>query len=51
MCVSDTFKGMGAGFCAAGTIQAGVLQAGEKLTVMPQREIATVKGYNYSFIF
>jgi elongation factor 1 alpha-like protein len=41
--VTDIFKGQGAGFSVAGTIQAGCVQAGDKVLVMPQGETATVK--------
>lgn len=42
--VTDIFKGQGAGFSVAGTIQAGCVQPADKVLVMPQGELATVKG-------
>ena len=44
MCVSDVFKGMGSGFSVAGVIHAGAVQPGDRLLVMPQGELLTVKG-------
>ena len=43
ICVADIFKGMGAGLSVSGTIQAGSVHPGDKVIVMPQGEIATVK--------
>ena len=43
MCVTDIFKGMGSGLSVAGTIQAGSIHPGDKVVVMPQGEIATIK--------
>ena len=43
MCVADIFKGMGSGISVSGTIQAGSVHPGDKIIVMPQGEIATVK--------
>ena len=42
-CITDVFKGMGAGISVAGTIQAGCVQPGDKVCVMPQGEIANVR--------
>jgi len=44
LCVGDIFKGMGTGFSVAGTIQTGSLQAGDRILVMPQGDMAVVKG-------
>lgn len=44
MCVSDVFKGISGGFCAAGKIEAGFLKNGDKILVMPAVEQAVVKG-------
>ena len=44
MCVSDVFKGMGAGFTVAGMIHAGNVQAGDRVIVIPAMEMATAKG-------
>ncbi|ELT90052.1 hypothetical protein CAPTEDRAFT_178027 [Capitella teleta] len=44
MCVGDIFKGMGSGFSVAGTIQAGSVQVGDRLVIMPQGDICNVKG-------
>ncbi|ESN98448.1 hypothetical protein HELRODRAFT_101631 [Helobdella robusta] len=43
MCVSDVFKGMGAGFAVGGVIYAGNVQSGERVLVAPANEVATVK--------
>lgn len=43
-CITDVFKGMGAGISVAGTIQAGCVQPGDKVCVMPQGELANVRG-------
>ena len=40
----DVFKGMGSGFSVAGIIHAGAVQPGDRLLVMPQGEMLTVKG-------
>ena len=44
MCISDVYKGIGAGFTVTGTIQAGAIQPGEKVLIMPQAETANVRG-------
>lgn len=44
MCVVDVFKGMGSGFSVSGIIHAGAVQPGDRLLVMPQGEMLTVKG-------
>jgi len=43
MCIGDVFKGMGAGFSLSGTITAGCVQPSDKVIIMPQGEVATVK--------
>ena len=43
MCVSDVFKGMGAGFSVGGIIQAGNIQTGDRVMVIPAGEMAVVK--------
>jgi elongation factor 1 alpha-like protein len=43
LCVGDVFKGMGSGFSVSGTVQAGSVQPGDRLLVMPQSEVANVK--------
>ncbi|CAN0255060.1 unnamed protein product [Lampetra planeri] len=44
LCVSDVFKDVGAGFSVAGKVEAGYLQTGDRLVVMPANEMCTVKG-------
>ncbi|XP_056283966.1 HBS1-like protein isoform X1 [Pseudoliparis swirei] len=44
LCVSDVFKDQGSGFCVTGKIEAGYIQAGERILVMPPNETCTVKG-------
>ncbi|GAA6066626.1 HBS1-like protein, partial [Tachysurus ichikawai] len=44
LCVSDVFKDQGSGFCVTGKIQAGFIQTGERVLVMPPNETCTVKG-------
>lgn len=45
MCVADIFKGMGSGFTVTGKIEAGSVQCGDRILVMPIGEPATVKGW------
>lgn len=47
--VGDIFKGTGSGFCIAGRIETGMLQAGDRVLVLPQNEVAQVKGKLYLF--
>uniref|UniRef100_A0A3Q0SAW5 HBS1-like translational GTPase n=1 Tax=Amphilophus citrinellus TaxID=61819 RepID=A0A3Q0SAW5_AMPCI len=44
LCVSDVFKDQGSGFCVTGKIEAGYIQAGDKILAMPPNETCTVKG-------
>ncbi|KAK2825533.1 hypothetical protein Q7C36_019460 [Tachysurus vachellii] len=44
LCVSDVFKDQGSGFCVTGKIEAGFIQTGERVLVMPPNETCTVKG-------
>ncbi|KAG9493473.1 HBS1-like protein isoform X1 [Eleutherodactylus coqui] len=44
LCASDVFKDQGSGFCVTGKIEAGYVQTGERLLVMPPNETCTVKG-------
>ncbi|XP_072045451.1 HBS1-like protein isoform X1 [Amphiura filiformis] len=44
LCVSDVFKGMGAGFSIAGKIESGSVQVGDKVQLIPVGETGTVKG-------
>ncbi|KAM3860933.1 HBS1-like protein [Diretmus argenteus] len=44
LCVSDVFKDQGSGFCVTGKIEAGYIQAGERILAMPPNETCTVKG-------
>uniref|UniRef100_A0A8D0B237 HBS1-like protein n=1 Tax=Salvator merianae TaxID=96440 RepID=A0A8D0B237_SALMN len=44
LCVSDVFKDQGSGFCVTGKIEAGYVQVGDRLLVMPPNETCTVKG-------
>ncbi|KAL6483091.1 hypothetical protein MHYP_G00079630 [Metynnis hypsauchen] len=44
LCVSDVFKDQGSGFCVTGKIEAGFIQTGDKVLVMPPNETCTVKG-------
>ncbi|GIY44013.1 HBS1-like protein [Caerostris extrusa] len=44
LCVSDVFKGISGGFCAAGKIEAGFIKSGDKVLVMPAGEQAVAKG-------
>uniref|UniRef100_A0A8C4QLD9 HBS1-like translational GTPase n=1 Tax=Eptatretus burgeri TaxID=7764 RepID=A0A8C4QLD9_EPTBU len=43
LCVSDVFKEQGSGFCVSGKIEAGYMQLGDRLLVMPANEICVVK--------
>ncbi|KAK6640056.1 hypothetical protein RUM43_008333 [Polyplax serrata] len=42
--VSDVYKGTGSGFCVTGHIETGMVQLSDKVLVMPQNELAQVKG-------
>ncbi|KAM4772712.1 HBS1-like protein isoform 2-T2 [Rhinophrynus dorsalis] len=44
LCISDVFKDQGSGFCVTGKIEAGYVQAGDRLLAMPPNETCTVKG-------
>ncbi|XP_019480240.1 PREDICTED: HBS1-like protein isoform X1 [Hipposideros armiger] len=44
LCVSDVFKDQGSGFCVTGKIEAGYIQAGDRLLAMPPNETCTAKG-------
>uniref|UniRef100_UPI00358FF03A HBS1-like protein isoform X2 n=1 Tax=Myxine glutinosa TaxID=7769 RepID=UPI00358FF03A len=43
LCVSDVFKEQGSGFCVSGKIEAGYMQLGDRLLVMPANETCVVK--------
>jgi len=42
--VNDIFKGTGSGFCVSGHIETGMISLGDKVLILPQNEIAIVKG-------
>ncbi|XP_070159606.1 protein HBS1 [Polyergus mexicanus] len=42
--VNDIFKGTGSGFCVSGHIETGMVSLGDKVLILPQNEIAVVKG-------
>ncbi|XP_023211775.1 HBS1-like protein, partial [Centruroides sculpturatus] len=42
--VGDVYKGMGSGFSVSGRIEAGYVQTGDRVVIMPAGEPATVKG-------
>ncbi|KAL6261418.1 hypothetical protein P5V15_006512 [Pogonomyrmex californicus] len=42
--VNDIFKGTGSGFCVFGHIETGMVSLGDKVLILPQNEIAVVKG-------
>ncbi|XP_059838465.1 HBS1-like protein isoform X3 [Hypanus sabinus] len=44
LCVSDVFKDQGSGFNVAGKIEAGYVQTGDRVLVVPPNETCTVKG-------
>ncbi|XP_041043428.1 HBS1-like protein isoform X1 [Carcharodon carcharias] len=44
LCVADVFKDQGSGFSVTGKIEAGYVQTGDRLLVMPPNETCTVKG-------
>ncbi|XP_072558952.1 HBS1-like protein isoform X3 [Paramormyrops kingsleyae] len=44
LCVSDVFKDQGSGFCVTGKVEAGYVQAGDRVLVMPPNETCTIKG-------
>ncbi|XP_048386829.1 HBS1-like protein isoform X1 [Stegostoma tigrinum] len=44
LCVADVFKDQGSGFSVTGKIEAGYVQTGDRLLVMPPNEACTIKG-------
>jgi len=42
--VNDIFKGTGSGFCVSGHVETGMVSLSDKVLVLPQNEIAIVKG-------
>lgn len=42
--IGDVYKGMGSGFSISGRIEAGYIQSGDRMLIMPASELATVKG-------
>ncbi|XP_067840949.1 HBS1-like protein isoform X3 [Heptranchias perlo] len=44
LCVSDVFKDQGSGFSVTGKIEAGYVQTGDRVLVMPPNETCSVKG-------
>ncbi|XP_078068692.1 HBS1-like protein isoform X2 [Mustelus asterias] len=44
LCVADVFKDQGSGFSVTGKIEAGYVQTGDRVLIMPPNETCTVKG-------
>ncbi|XP_069743372.1 HBS1-like protein isoform X2 [Narcine bancroftii] len=44
LCVSDVFKDQGSGFSVTGKIEAGYVQTGDRVLVVPPNETCTIKG-------
>lgn len=42
--VNDIFKGTGSGFCVSGHVETGMVSLGDKILILPQNEVAVVKG-------
>lgn len=42
--VNDIYKGTGSGFCVSGHVETGMVAIGDKILVLPQNEVALVKG-------
>ncbi|XP_077275179.1 translation elongation factor EF-1alpha (GTPase) HBS1 isoform X1 [Temnothorax americanus] len=42
--INDIFKGTGSGFCVSGHVETGMVSLGDKVLILPQNEIAVVKG-------
>ncbi|XP_011877470.1 PREDICTED: HBS1-like protein isoform X2 [Vollenhovia emeryi] len=42
--VNDIFKGTGSGFCVSGHVETGMVSVGDKVLILPQNEIAVIKG-------
>ncbi|KAL2728344.1 HBS1-like protein [Vespula maculifrons] len=42
--VNDIYKGTGSGFCVSGHVETGMVAVGDKILVLPQNEVAVVKG-------
>ena len=51
LCVTDVFKGVGAGVTVSGMIHTGSIQAGDRIVAIPAGEMATVKGLHALNIF
>ncbi len=47
--MSDVFKGQTAGICIGGRIEAGAVQVGQKLVILPAGEQCVVKGIHFIF--
>lgn len=43
MSVNDIYKSTGSGFCVSGRVETGIIEAGDKVLVLPQNEGALVK--------
>lgn len=42
--VNDIYKSTGSGFCVSGHVETGMVSIGDKVLVLPQNEVAVVKG-------
>ncbi|XP_043501802.1 HBS1-like protein isoform X1 [Polistes fuscatus] len=42
--VNDIYKSTGSGFCVSGHVETGMVSIGDKVLVLPQNEVAIVKG-------
>ncbi|XP_035722664.1 HBS1-like protein isoform X2 [Vespa mandarinia] len=42
--INDIYKGTGSGFCVSGHVETGMVAIGDKVLVLPQNEVAFVKG-------
>lgn len=47
--VNDIFKGIGSGFCVSGHVETGMVAVSDKVLVLPQNEMAVVKGLCFFF--
>lgn len=45
--MNDVYKGTGSGFCVSGRVETGMVAVGDKVLVLPQNEMALMKGWSH----
>lgn len=48
--VDDIFKATGSGFCVSGHVETGMVSLGDKVLILPQNEMAIIKGKVINFL-